>query len=123
MTRFLSSVPALEAADVPAELTFWQGLLGWTVTTSMGEPPTFARLTGGDAHVTISVPMTEGAAPSVSTLAAVYVEVDDVDGLYERLAAARVDIGEEPTTRPWGLRDFVARTPTGHLIAFGQRLA
>jgi len=120
VTEFLSSAPALEADDVPAELAFWQGLLGWTVTATMGDPPTFARLAAGGAQVTISVPMVEAATPSVSTLAAIYVTVDAVEPLHDRLHAAGVAIVTPLTTRPWGLRDFVARTPTGHLIAFGQ---
>lgn len=122
MTEYLSAVPALEAADVPKELGFWQGLLGWTITSSMGEPVAFARVTSGGAVVTLSVPMVEGAQPSVSTLAAVYLEVDAVEALHDQLVAADVEIAAPLTSRPWGLRDFVAKTPTGHLIAFGQRL-
>ena len=122
VTEYLSSVPALEADDVPVELRFWQGQLGWAVTAAMGEPVTFARLSGGGAQVTLSAPMVDGAKASVSTLAAVYVEVDDVDALHDRLQTAGVQITTPLTTRPWGLRDFVARTPTGHLVAFGQRV-
>jgi uncharacterized glyoxalase superfamily protein PhnB len=122
MTKYLSSDPALEAADVSLELGFWERLLGWTATATMGEPVTFARLESGGARVTISVPMVPGVKPSVSTLAAVYVEVDAVEDLHLRLQDAKVEIMSSLTTHPWGLRDFTVRTPTGHLIAFGQRV-
>jgi uncharacterized glyoxalase superfamily protein PhnB len=123
MTSYLSSRPALETANVGEELVFWQGLLGWDVVTTMGEPVSFALLSSGGAQVTLSQPMASGAEPSISTLAAVYIEVDEVEPLHDRLVDAGVKLTMPLTTQPWGLRDFVASTPTGHLIAFGQRLA
>jgi predicted enzyme related to lactoylglutathione lyase len=122
VTEFLGSRPALEVEDVAEELGFWRDRLGWEVYVTMGEPAVFAQLGAGAASVTLSRPMVAGASPSVSTLAAVYVEVDDVEGLHNRLGASGVKV-TDPDTHPWGLRDFVATTPTGHQIAFGERVS
>jgi uncharacterized glyoxalase superfamily protein PhnB len=39
--------------------------------------------------------------------------------LYAAYAALGADVGEPPTTRPWGLREFELRDPDGHLLIFG----
>ena len=53
----------------------------------------------------------------------VYVNVDDADGLHAEVAGRGAEILSRPATKPWGLREFVVRTPDGHRIVFGQPLA
>ena len=50
----------------------------------------------------------------------VYLTVDDLDGLHAEVAGRGAEILSRPTTKPWGLREFVLRTPDGHRIVFGQ---
>ena len=49
-----------------------------------------------------------------------YLEVDDIEDLYEAVVAN----GAEPTktlrTEPWGMREFGVRTVDGHRIMFGE---
>jgi catechol 2,3-dioxygenase-like lactoylglutathione lyase family enzyme len=40
-----------------------------------------------------------------------YIEMDDVDAYYKKLAS-----------EPWGMREFLIRTVDGHRIMFGQDL-
>lgn len=51
----------------------------------------------------------------------VYLTVEDVDGLYAEVRGG-AEILSPPASKPWGLREFVIRTPDGHRIVFGQPL-
>jgi catechol 2,3-dioxygenase-like lactoylglutathione lyase family enzyme len=44
----------------------------------------------------------------------------DLDGVFEQLAAADVDVVEEPTDQPYGIRDCAVRDPAGNLIRINQ---
>jgi catechol 2,3-dioxygenase-like lactoylglutathione lyase family enzyme len=52
-----------------------------------------------------------------------YLSVDDVDGMVERLRSEHVVIRDEPTDEPWGERDAAALDPSGHPIFLTQALA
>lgn len=49
----------------------------------------------------------------------VYVALDEVDSLYERVRDAGGEIAVETTDTSYGSRDFTARDPEGNLWAFG----
>jgi uncharacterized glyoxalase superfamily protein PhnB len=49
----------------------------------------------------------------------VYIALDEVDELYERVRAAGGEIALELTDTDYGSRDFTARDPEGNLWAFG----
>jgi len=44
----------------------------------------------------------------------------DLDGTFEKLQAADVDVVEEPTDQPYGVRDCAIRDPAGNLIRINQ---
>jgi catechol 2,3-dioxygenase-like lactoylglutathione lyase family enzyme len=44
----------------------------------------------------------------------------DLDAEFEKLAAAGVDVVEEPTDQPYGVRDCAIRDPAGNLIRINQ---
>jgi len=50
----------------------------------------------------------------------VYLTVDGVDRLHAEVARGGAEILSVPATKPWGLREFVLRTPDGHRIVFGE---
>jgi uncharacterized glyoxalase superfamily protein PhnB len=52
-----------------------------------------------------------------------YVTVDGVDELYHELSAKGVTRVQEIADKPWGMREFGVRTPDGHRIMFGQKIA
>jgi uncharacterized glyoxalase superfamily protein PhnB len=49
-----------------------------------------------------------------------HINVDDVEGLYDEFVSRGVPIRASPETRPWGMREFVLRTPDGHRMTFGS---
>jgi uncharacterized glyoxalase superfamily protein PhnB len=40
----------------------------------------------------------------------------DLDGTFDRLQASDIEIVQEPTEQPYGLRDCAVRDPAGNLI-------
>ncbi len=44
----------------------------------------------------------------------------DLDGDFDRLKAAGVEVVEEPTDQPYGVRDCAIRDPAGNLIRINQ---
>jgi hypothetical protein len=54
----------------------------------------------------------------------IYIDVDDVDELYEELRAEletlpAADV-QSPVEQTWHQREFYVRLPDGHWLAFGQ---
>ena len=45
----------------------------------------------------------------------------DVDGTFDRLQARDVEVVQEPTDQPYGVRDCAFRDPAGNLIRIQQR--
>jgi catechol 2,3-dioxygenase-like lactoylglutathione lyase family enzyme len=51
-----------------------------------------------------------------------YVEVDNVDEQYEFVVGNNVKPSSEPTSFPWGRREFAVKDPDGFKIIFYQQL-
>jgi len=47
-----------------------------------------------------------------------YVEVDDVDEQYKLITGNGIDPSSEPTSWPWGKREFAVKDPDGYKIVF-----
>ena len=52
-----------------------------------------------------------------------YLRVDDVDAFFKQVQTKHVDLLNEPSDKPWGMREFGIKTPDGHRIMFGQTVA
>ena len=76
------------------------------------------------AYVELS--MASDERPNPRTLGrsshALVVLVDDVDAHCERARARGATIVAEPEDKPWGLRQYTASDPEGHLWEFSQFL-
>jgi predicted enzyme related to lactoylglutathione lyase len=53
-------------------------------------------------------------------LRAVIFTTDDVDGTFERIAAAGAEVLQEPVDQPYGVRDCSFRDPSGNMLRFNQ---
>ena len=53
--------------------------------------------------------------------AIIVLATPDLDRVFERLAAGGVEIVQEPTEQPYGIRDCAIRDPAGNLIRISQR--
>ena len=54
---------------------------------------------------------------------AVFLEVDDIDKVFESLRAAGTEILQEPVDQPYGVRDCGVRDPSGNHLRLSQPLA
>ena len=121
----------LPHTDPEASLRFYRDLLGFEVRLDVGEG-TMRWITLGapgqpDTSVVLQPPVcdpgvSEAEAQMIAdmmakgTYAGINLACDDLDGLFERLAAAGAEIVQEPKDQVYGLRDGAVRDPAGTLI-------
>ena len=51
-----------------------------------------------------------------------YITVNDIDALYREYQKSGVQFTQPLADKPWGMREFGARTVDGHRLMFGQEL-
>jgi uncharacterized glyoxalase superfamily protein PhnB len=125
----------LPHTDAEAALGFYRDALGFEVRQDVGyadmrwitvgppgqptsivlHPPAVDPGITEDERRTILDLVTKGAYGAI-TLA-----TDDLDGLFERLEAAGVDVVQEPMDQDYGVRDCAFRDPAGNLVRVNQR--
>ena len=54
------------------------------------------------------------------TYASINLASTDLDGLFEKLEATDVEVVQEPTDQPYGLRDCAFRDPAGNMVRIQQ---
>ena len=54
------------------------------------------------------------------TFASINLATRDLDALFEKLEATDVEVVQEPTDQPYGLRDCAFRDPAGNLVRIQQ---
>jgi catechol 2,3-dioxygenase-like lactoylglutathione lyase family enzyme len=117
--------------DPDASLAFYRDVLGFEVrgdveygglhwitvgppdqrgTSIVLYPPAGTPGITDDERRTIAEMMAKG------TFASINLATKDVDGAFERLQAGDVEIVQEPTDQPYGVRDCALRDPAGNLI-------
>jgi catechol 2,3-dioxygenase-like lactoylglutathione lyase family enzyme len=73
-------------------------------------PPAASPGITDDERRTISEMMAKG------TFATLLLATPDLDGAFDRLQAGDVEVVQEPTNQPYGIRDCAFRDPAGNLI-------
>jgi catechol 2,3-dioxygenase-like lactoylglutathione lyase family enzyme len=122
--------------DPDASLTFYRDTLGFEVRNDVGYggvrwitvgpadqpgtsivlyPPAASPGITDDERRTVAEMMAKG------TYAAIILAAADLDGVFARLQAGNVDIVQEPTEQPYGVRDCAVRDPAGNLIRIQER--
>jgi PhnB protein len=85
----------------------------------------FCTVTREGAQVMLMRPMEEmaGTSPAAASRPVeFYIEVSDVDGYFDDLAAKKVKAETELTNQWWGDRTFTIRDPFGYKIWFYQNV-
>lgn len=116
-------------------MAFYRDILGFEVRQDVGyqdmrwitvAPP------GQETSIVLHPPavdpgISEAERETILTLIAkgVYgaltLATDDLDALFEQIAAVGVDVVQEPTDQDYGVRDCAFRDPAGNLIRVNQR--
>jgi len=125
----------LPHTDPEASLAFYRDLLGMEVRLDVGQG-TMRWITIGptdqpDTNIALAPPavdpgVTEEERRTINemmakgTYAVLLLATKDLDGAFEKIQAGDVDIVQEPTEQPYGLRDCAVRDPAGNLVRIQQ---
>jgi catechol 2,3-dioxygenase-like lactoylglutathione lyase family enzyme len=127
----------LPHADPDASLAFYRDTLGfevrndvgyngmrWITVGPVGQPGTSIVLypPGSDPGVTDDERRTITEMMAKGTFASIVLATPDVDGVFERLAGADVEVVQEPTDQPYGVRDCAFRDPAGNMVRIQRPL-
>lgn len=130
------SLAFLPHTDAEAALGFYRDILGfevrkdvgyenmrWLTVGPAGQPGTSILLhpPAVDPGITDDERSTVLDLIAKGVYTAVTLESDDLDGLFEKLAAAGTDVVQEPTDQDYGIRDGAVRDPAGNIIRINQR--
>ena len=117
--------------DAEAALAFYRDTLGWELRLDVGydgmrwltvgpvgQPGTSIVLhpPGADPGITEEERRTIAEMMAKGTYGSVLLATSDLDGTFERLQAGDVDVVQEPTEQPWGVRDCAVRDPAGNMV-------
>lgn len=100
---------------------FYEQVTGLTATRYT---PDFAELAtpGGTLALasvrTLAMFSADAARPAANHSAIIEFRVDDVDRVFDRIAATIGEPVQRPTTMPWGNRSLLFRDPDGNLVNF-----
>jgi catechol 2,3-dioxygenase-like lactoylglutathione lyase family enzyme len=104
-------VANLAAADPARARAFYETLLDLKVVMDHGWILTLAS--DSSQAPQLSIASEGGSGTPVPDLS---IEVDDVDRIYQRALAAKLEIVYDLTDEPWGVRRFYLRDPLGRLV-------
>ncbi len=121
--------------DPEAAVAFYRDALGfevrndvgykgmhWITVGPAGRPETSIVLYPPDAapDVTDEERRTIAEMMAKGTFASINLAASDLDALFDRVQAHDVEIVQEPTDQPYGVRDCAFRDPSGNLVRVQQ---
>ena len=119
-------IPSIRVADMGAGLRFYADVLGFEVERGTAEDANCA-LRFGDARLMLETAADHygpayneeirGRMGSPSPHA-LYIEAEDLDGLYARARSADATIVDPLAERPWGQNEFTVADPEGNWLTF-----
>jgi uncharacterized glyoxalase superfamily protein PhnB len=116
MKHLTKVFPVFAVANLGEALEYYRDKLGFLVAWTWGDPVSRAGVTLDDVEIQL-----EGAglgAPSGSSV--VYCHMTGVDEYYQACRARGATIAMDLGDRPWGMRDFRVRDPSGNRIGFAS---
>jgi lactoylglutathione lyase len=126
---FKKLTPNLLVANVERSLAFYVDRLGFArgMTVPDASPFVFASVTSGAVEIFFNDAATAikeypaFAGRALGATGTLYIEVDGVDALHERLKTA-VTIVMPLVTQFYGAREFAFEDPDGYVITFAERV-
>ncbi len=121
--------------DRDESLAFYRDILGFEVRKEVGYNGMYWLTVGPPDQPDTSIVLTPPAIdPGLTdderntiiemmakgTYAGINLASKDLDGLFDHLQSKGVDIVQEPTDQPYGIRDCAVRDPAGNLIRIQQ---
>ena len=110
--------------DLDAAVDFYTRVLGFSLTRDQrGDPVAYVAMQRGGVRVGAARRAGPDAQPArrPPTGVELVLEVDDVAGERDRVAAAGWPLEEDLQDRPWGLTDFRILDPAGYYLRITSR--
>jgi lactoylglutathione lyase len=128
-SSFKKLTPNLLVANVERSLAFYVDVLGFErgMTVPDQSPFVFASLTSGPVELFINDAATAiaeypaFAGRPLGATGTMYIEVEGVDALHDRLKPA-VKVVMPLVTQFYGAREFAVEDPDGYVITFAERV-
>lgn len=126
---FKKLTPNLLVANVERSLAFYVDVLGFErgMTVPEESPFVFAAVTGGPVEIFVNdaagaiKEYPAFAGRPLGTTGTMYIEVEGVDALHDRLKPT-VPIVMPLVTQFYGAREFAIEDPDGYMITFAERV-
>ncbi|GHG20324.1 VOC family protein [Streptomyces zaomyceticus] len=99
-----------------------QGRTRWITVGPVGQPGTSILLAppGADPGITEAERRTIAEMMAKGTYGWILLATPDLDGTFEKVQARDVEVVQEPTEQPYGVRDCAFRDPAGNLVRFQE---
>jgi catechol 2,3-dioxygenase-like lactoylglutathione lyase family enzyme len=99
-----------------------KGRMRWITVGPPGQPDTSILLAppATDPGITDGERRTIAEMMAKGTYGWILLATRDLDGTFEQLEASDVEIVQEPTEQPYGIRDCAVRDPAGNLVRIQQ---
>lgn len=110
----IAHYPTLPVTSVSDTVAFYVNRLGFEERFLWDDPPTHAGVALGNSTVHFS------AGQPNTGRHWLYFHIGDVDELYAWYQENGVELLSEPTTKPWGMREFYVRDLNGYELCFGH---
>jgi uncharacterized glyoxalase superfamily protein PhnB len=114
-------IPVLHYADVAAATDWLQRAFQFTVRLRIGDHRAQLNCCGG--HVVVAQLLPEAGETLTLPQHSVMVRVGDADAHYAHAVEGGAAILSQPTSYPYGERQYTARDPGGHIWTFSQSIA
>lgn len=121
--RLTAAYPQLFTGDMERAARFYREQLGFEARFLFGDPPVYAQFSRDTVRLNmrlVQAPVLDREAAERGELLAAYLEVDDVEGLYQEYVGRDVHFCRPLETKPWGLTGFIVRDPDGNLLNFSE---
>lgn len=119
--NIVQMTPVLGVSDIDLAIAFYTEILGFSVWRN-GD---YAYLECEEAGIRLLVPDAEAQSRYNPIL--VYVDVRDVDDIFDRIRLALETLSPDrwhgPKDQPYEMRELIVRDPDGNIITFGQGIA
>jgi uncharacterized glyoxalase superfamily protein PhnB len=114
--------PVLTVPDVLETVDFYRDKLGFHIDFVEGDPPVHARVCADPTYSSPTVhvrfePLRPGASVNPSVYLWLHVG-SGLDQLFDVYQKRGVEVVEEPSDRPWGLRQFTIKDCNGYAVTF-----
>jgi catechol 2,3-dioxygenase-like lactoylglutathione lyase family enzyme len=118
-----TAVPVIATSDVIETARYFEEVLGFERLWVWGDPPDYAGLKAGAAHLYINYDPDLAEAIGEDGLAPeIFLWVDDIESVYARHRDNGAEVIEELTEKPWRAKQYVVLEPNGYRIKIAQDL-